>query len=151
MRIREGYVARAGSCSVMRGVFFCILILAGTIGVRAEIAPEHYARMQDDAPEYITIEAVAVRRGLALFDRTRPVTVTARVTSVSRSASGLTAGETITISYEHFNPRRGWVGPRPIPILQPGSRYPAYLAWDDEDVAYRPAAMGASFEPAVAD
>ncbi|MFW6227896.1 MAG: hypothetical protein ACOC2V_00435 [Alkalispirochaeta sp.] len=76
--------------------------------------------------------------------------MTARVVAVSRSATGITAGETITIEYDHLTPRRGWVGPRPIPILQTGTRYPAFLAWDATEGTFRPAARGAGFEPPVA-
>jgi hypothetical protein len=123
------------------------LVLAGATNLPGEIAPEHYARMQDDAPEYVTIEPVSVQTGFAPFRRTRMITVTARVIAVSRSVSGIAVGDTITIRYQHFNPPRGWVGPRPIPILRRGARYPAYLSWDATEGTFRPAARGASFEP----
>lgn len=135
----------------LRALLLGALALAATTYLPAEIAPEHYAGMQNDALEYVTIETTAVRKGFALFSRTRTVTVTARVVTVSRSTSGINVGDTITIRYEHFNPGRGWAGPRPIPILEVGARYPAYLAWDATDSTFRPAAMGASFERPVAD
>jgi hypothetical protein len=128
-----------------------MFLLAGTTDLSAEIAPEHYARMQDTAPEYVTIEPAAVRKGVALFSRTRPVRVTALVVAVSRSATGIAVGDSITIRYEQFTPPRGWVGPRPIPILQTGTRYPAYLAWDAKESTFRPAAQGASFESLMVD
>jgi hypothetical protein len=142
-------------CSICRVRLPALLLgafaLAVTTHLPAEIAPENYAGMQNDAPEYVTIEPTAVRTGFALFSRTRPVAVTARVVTVLRSASGINVGDTITIRYEHFNPRRGWAGPRPIPILEVGTRYPAYLAWDAAENSFRPAAMGASFQSPVAD
>jgi len=137
--------------SRLRVLLVGALVLAGATHLPAEIAPEHYARMQDDAAEQVTIEAVTVRKGFAPFRRTRAITVSARVVAVSRSATGITVGDTITIRYEHFNPPRGWVGPRPIPILRTGTRYPAFLSWDATEETYRPAARGASFEPPASD
>jgi len=147
----QGRAPRRFRGGLLRALVFGVFVLAGSTDLPAEIAPEHYARMQDAAPEYVTIEPAAVRKGVALFSRTRPVRVTAVVVAVSRSATGIAVGDSITIRYEHFTPPRGWVGPRPIPILQTGARYPAYLAWDATESAFRPAARGASFEVVAAD
>jgi hypothetical protein len=131
--------------SLLQALLFSALVLAVAGYLPADIAPENYAKMQDSAPEYLTIEPATVRKGFALFGRTRPVTVTARVVTVFRSATGIADGDTITIRYTHHRSRRGWAGPRLIPILQRGIRYPAYLEWDAADATFRPAALDNRF------
>lgn len=146
--LRRSAGLRGGVLAILVVVSYAVV---GTEGLSAEIAPEYYAEMQEDAPEYVVIEPTDVRTGIALFGRSKPVTVTARVVAVYRTVTGITVGDTITIRYEHFNPRRGWVGPRPIPILRTETRYPAFLSWDGTDATFRPAAMGASFEPPITE
>jgi hypothetical protein len=69
--------------------------------------------------------------------------VTAKVACSARSASGLTAGATITVGYSTFLVRpHGWAGPRNIAMLQPGV-HTAYLTKSGD--AYAPTARGQSF------
>lgn len=128
-------------------LLFLLLLLPADAA--AEIAPRYYAQMQRDAPEYLQIEVLKVRHSLLWVGRTTSVTVTAKVIAVKRSKKGLVAGDVITIRYDHYRPPRDWVGPRPIPILRKGETCPAFLGWSDEVRAYRPAALGASFEPLI--
>ena len=122
-----------------------LLLLAGS-ALTAEINPVEYARMQASAPEQLFIAVLRVTSPRqSLFSSTRTVTVNARVESVSFSASQLSEGDTITIEYTTFTPGRGWVGPRPIPILKRGDSYPAFLILDRETTRYLPAARGYSF------
>jgi hypothetical protein len=130
---------------------FCGWMLAAAIGLLisgraawAELPPSAYAQMRDKAGEALRIEVLKVD-GLA---RSGPneeshFTVTARVVCTARSASGLTPGATITISYATVLQRpRGWVGPGRIGILEPRI-YAAYL--HKSGAIYAPAAGGQSF------
>lgn len=127
-------------------VALCFLV--ATVAI-AEIAPEYYAADQNSAPEYLVVEVLRVERPLLTFSSNIPISANLRVLSVHRSASGLQPGDEITVRYEHFRPQRGWTGPRPIPVLQKGQSYPAFLAWSPDEGCYGPAARGASFEPAI--
>ena len=125
-----------------------ILLLLVVSDLPAEINPLEYARMQQSAPERLVIQVLKVTtRRQSLFSTTRIVTVNARVEVVSYSESHLSEGDTITIEYTTFKPGRGWVGPRPIPILKQRTSYPAFLVLDRERTLYVPAARGYSFAP----
>lgn len=126
-----------------------LLALALPFFLGAEIAPEYYAAWQSQAPEEILIRVQRVQTPLISFSRTKPVTLNAEVISVTRSQSGLQPGDRITIKYEHFSPPRSWVGARPLPLLQRGKEYPAFLQWSGEENAYLPAAQGASFQAKI--
>jgi hypothetical protein len=125
------------------------LMLIPNTKLFAEIHPKYYAEMQAEAGEYIEIEVDRVRRGLSLYPRTTPLTIKATVLSVWRSETKLEVGDSITIKYDHLEPARNWVGPRPIPVLRRDGRYPAFLTWYKGKEAYIPAARGASFEPEI--
>lgn len=115
--------------------------------VRADLPPHEYARLRSAAPIVAVIEVEQVRRGFGLFREFIPVMVTAVVTDVVVGAEGLRTGDSVVITYHHQRPRRGWVGPRPVPLLQPGQSYTAYLRLsEDGSGTYQPAARGASFE-----
>lgn len=134
---------------------FCGLVALGWLGVlgparaTAEIAPEQYAALQQNSPERLEIEVLRVDRPLFSFGTEIEVTANARVVTVHSSLTRLQPGDSITVRYTHNRPRRGWVGPRPIPIIERGRRYPAYLEWSSELNCYTPAARGASFEAPV--
>jgi len=115
----------------------------------AAIEPKYYRREQDAAPEYLTIKVLRVNKDFNFLARSRQIEVTAEVTGVYRSASGLQPGDKIRIRYTHFRPGQGWVGPRPIPILEKKRTYPAFLTKDTQHNGYLPAARGASFEPLI--
>jgi hypothetical protein len=125
-----------------------IFLAAGPLRpLPAELSPQEYTRMRAEAPVLAAITVDRVRRGLGLFRETIPVTVHATVHDVRRGEGLITEGGSILIVYEHRRPRRGWVGPRPIPLLRRGTRYTAYLLpSDDGHDTFYPAARGASFE-----
>lgn len=126
-----------------------LAVFGPLLSPRAEIAPRYYTEMQETAPEHLEIQVTKVNRGLRVFGGNQPVTVTAVVREVRQSQTGLQVGQTIRIQYTHFKPNRRWVGPRPIPLLEKGRTYPAFLSWSDDEQVYRPAARGASFEPLI--
>jgi hypothetical protein len=136
----------------MRGrATFCRWMLIGAIGLLisgrnawAELPPTAYAKMQQRADELLQIEVLSVQ-GLARRgpNEESHLTLTAKVVCTARSASGLTAGATITVGYSTVLVRtRGWVGPGSIAVLKPGV-YTAYLVKSGD--SYAPAAGGQSF------
>lgn len=135
----------------IRTLFFIMLIAVPGIMLSAtataELSPQVYADMQNASPEFLQIRVEQVDTGWCfLICRSRNITVTATVTAVTRTATQLTVGDTITIHYKHQRPIPGFVGPSPIPILEAGQTYPAYLEVDDENPAiYTPRARGQSF------
>lgn len=135
----------------IRTLFFIMLIAVPGIMLSAtataELSPQVYADMQNASPEFLQIRVEQVDTGWCFFIcRTRTIKVTATVTSVVRTATQLAVGDTITIHYEHQRPIPKFVGPSPIPILEVGQTYPAYLRRETETPAiYTPTAMGQSF------
>ena len=124
--------------------FMCVPAIAS-----AAIAPVHYRNAQQSAPDLVTIEVIDVQTSVCLFNacRSQTVTVKAKVKAVARTKSGLKAGHTITIVYEH-RPLKGRSGPSPIRILTKGETTPAYLQVEGDAKGPRvwaPAARKASF------
>lgn len=118
--------------------------------VSAELPPDVYERMQRDAPEVLKISVKRVfanRKGALDFSGDRDVTVFAIVVSVTKTASGLKAGDEIVIRYVAKNPDEKMAGPRPIPKLEEKKEYPAWLS-KSEAGHYEPAARGFSFTSA---
>ena len=131
------------------------LLAAGVMAVlplppaRAELPPWVYAEEQRAAPLKLEIAVQRVQRWPVL-QPTR-LLVEARVLAVLRQPRGsdLRAGASLLLSYplpaSHAD---GWVGPAPLPLLQPAQRLPAWLEPDpDRRGLYRPAAQGRSFGP----
>lgn len=118
--------------------------LLGWDAARAELPPSVYMQQQKSAPEAVRIEVLRVEGMIDEGEEQRSdLVVTARVLCVGRSAAGLKPGEEIAIAYATVvKHRRGWAGPRPLPILTAGP-YPAYLAKAGDRFA--PAASGWSF------
>lgn len=115
--------------------------------VSADLPPEEYERLRTAAPIVVEIQVEQVRRGFGFFRQSIPVTVTATLVAVVVGPEHLRTGDSVVITYTHQRPRRGWVGPRPIPLLQRGQPYTAYLRQgEDGSGTYHPAARGASFE-----
>ena len=123
------------------------LVLLSTAILFAEIAPEEYEKMKRGASEQLELRIDSVRRTWGLFSRTTYVKAKATVTAVHQSLTRLSIGDSITITYEIYKPpRSGWVGPRPIPLLQKGEETPAYLDYEKKKKKNIPSARGASFE-----
>ncbi len=115
----------------------------------SEISPREYALMQINAPEELIIEVISVKRKFVLFKQPKPIVIIARIEHVLYSETELQEDDTIIISYDFFSPKGGWAGPRPIPVLETGEFYPAFLQFSEETGCYFPAARGASFESRI--
>ncbi len=130
----------------MKKVAIIALLLLLSALCYGEIHPKYYQQDQENADEALIIRVTKVRKGCCFACRNQKVRIHAEVLSVERSRSGLEKGSTITIRYNHFNPPRKWVGPRPVPILKKGKEYPAFLNRMKDEEYYVPAARGYSFE-----
>lgn len=130
----------------MRNILISVVLLLSAGVLAAEISPDSYRLMQESSPEKLIIEVLRVKTPWISLSRTKPVTVGAKIVRVQYSETRLSEGDEITITYEHFKPKAGWVGPRPIPILSEDTQYPAFLQYDAESISYTPAARGYSFE-----
>ena len=126
--------------------FLLSIIILSSFCINAEIEPKYYIEWQQQASENIEIRVTKASKGFAPFMSNVGITVKAEVLAVKKSDSGLKVGDSILITYDHFRPKKDWVGPRPIPILKKGSSYPAYLHKSKEADEYLPAARGYSFE-----
>jgi hypothetical protein len=91
-------------------------------------------RQRENAPEILTVRVERVRQDFAVSASGCPmasVTLTARVTGVTRSGSGLKPGSPITIHYNRrpvaLNPF-AMCGPISIPVPRAGTECAAYLA-----------------------
>lgn len=125
-----------------------VALVLFTMPLSAEMAPEVYEQMKSSAPEQLEVRVRSVQVRAYLLTRARDVTVKAEILAVTRSETMLSDGDGITIRYESYNPpKRGWAGPRPIPIVKKGEETVAFLQWDAALRCYVPAARGASFEP----
>lgn len=117
--------------------------------VFAELPPEVYEEMQRKSPEVMKIHVNKVeseRLGLLDFSGDRRQAVEATVISVTRTGSGLKAGDAIVIRYIARNPDEEMARPSPIPQLKEGKEYPAWLS-KAKAGHYEPAARGYSFSP----
>ena len=130
-------------------VMTAVLLLVSGGYVFGELSPLVYQQMQQDAQEYYIIRITRVRTPFRLFSRDKPVIASAAVQQVIRSQRSAVPGEIIEIRYESYAPPRGWVGPRPVPILNRGSSYHAFLSWSEANGYFTPAARGASFDPPI--
>ncbi len=114
-----------------------------------EIAPLEYRSMQLNAPEQLQLSIAHVSKRWRPFSGGTAITVKAEVIGVVSSETNLVEGDSITISYVHQKLKKGWAGPRPIPILDKKSETTAFLVYDEDAGLYVPAARGASFEPLI--
>jgi hypothetical protein len=130
-------------------IIFLILLALFSCGEKlsGEIAPEYYRQWQQQSPEHLLIKTRSVNHPPICFRKSVTVSVEAQVLNVFRSATELQPGRIIKIRYQHFKPSKGWVGPRPLPLLENGKVYHAFLVNDSNNVFYGPAARGYSFSP----
>jgi hypothetical protein len=135
----------------------CTAMSAGSVA-RAEAPMSTYRAMQDKAPEALRLKVLSVNQQVSrgeIHDRpgqtatveTISLTISAQVEQVIRSASGLTPGATITISYQITKRTPPFPGGRQAILLEPGQHVMAYLARATGST-YQPAAYGGSFERA---
>ena len=119
----------------------------GTTAARAELPPAVYAEEQRRA------EVVAVLRVISTRRHQDTLSVQARILELKRQPNGshLQGGQVIQLRYALPVWRRpGWVGPSPIPVLQPGQQVTAWLNREAGSNAwFHPAAGGRSFGPSM--
>lgn len=112
--------------------------------VAAELPPGSYDKLKAEAQEKLKIKIVGVEQegtGGKL-----KVTFTAKVLQVERSASGLKAGDKITIHSYRWT--KSYAGPKNPPLLPQGWVGVAYLNQaQGAGKDYKLAAYGESFEP----
>ncbi|MFO1485166.1 MAG: protease complex subunit PrcB family protein [Verrucomicrobiaceae bacterium] len=113
-----------------------------TSRLQAELPPAVYDELKHNSPESLTIEALSVK----VSDSA--VSVSAKVSAVERSRSGLKPGATIQIEYH--SEKQTKPGPSEAPVLEKGKSYQAYLSQSDTPGIYQLAARGHSFETARA-
>ena len=119
---------------------------------RAELPPWVYGQEQRQAPYALELLVRSVHStGTAAAGQR--LQVQAQVVEVKRQPPGarLKPGDRIMLGYALPQPRpQGWVGPSPLPQLEPGERMPAWLTLDpDRPGSYQPAAGGRSFGPSL--
>ncbi|WP_062264223.1 hypothetical protein [Endozoicomonas arenosclerae] len=126
--------------SVLAGLLFLNIALA-------ELPPYVYEEWQDNSPEELI---VTVKRVNVHVDennnRLLHCSVTVIVDDVMRSETDLTEGVILKIRYYHRIPEPYFTGPSPIPVINAGESYLAYLKKVDEQF-YTPSAGGLSFIP----
>ncbi|MGA0022796.1 MAG: hypothetical protein ACO3GW_11540, partial [Vulcanococcus sp.] len=120
--------------------------------VRAELPPAVYAQEQRQAPYALELLVRSVHR-TGTVAAGQQLQVVAQVLEVKRQPAGarLKLGDQILLDYA-LPPARaqGWVGPSPVPALEPGERVPAWLSPDRARPGrFQPAAGGRSFGPSL--
>nr|WP_321305362.1 hypothetical protein [uncultured Sphaerochaeta sp.] len=134
----------------MRKLLLLVFLLIFPLALlTSEIAPVEYRFMQINAPEQLHLSIRSVSKRWRPFTGGTEITVKAEVIGVVSSETNLAEGDCITISYMHQKLKKGWAGPRPIPILERRTTTEAFLAFDEEHGSYVPAARGASFDPLI--
>lgn len=133
-------------CAPLSLLLFSLLLLATP--ARAELPPDAYRAMQQQAPEVLRIVVHSVDTSICWFwlCSGRDVVVQAEVKAVERTAGATKAGDRIEIRYRHV-PLDGRSGPRPIRIVREGEAIPAFLSREGDH--FEPAARGASFQALV--
>jgi len=126
--------------------------LACSSVVRAELPPAVYAQEQRQAPYALELLVRSVHR-TGTVAAGQQLQVVAQVLEVKRQPAGarLKLGDQILLDYA-LPPARaqGWVGPSPVPALEPGERVPAWLSPDRARPGrFQPAAGGRSFGPSL--
>jgi hypothetical protein len=124
-----------------RWLFFTLL--ASALALRAELSPEAYQQLQNSAPEQLAILVTGVVKTPTATGI--QVDATATVIDVERSATGLSGGNLITLSYLQVPLPAGAVGPALVPLVIKGVTYTAYLQGGPPPSAYSPVAQGQSF------
>lgn len=135
----------------MLRVLIVSLLAVSTAVLFAEINPMYYREMQEKAPERLRIKPTDVSRDWYFWRNERKVRVKAQVVKVLKSAAGLAAGNQVYFEYVMFEPPSdGWVGPRPMPLLQEGVEVDFFgektETRKDKGIVLNPTARGYSFD-----
>ena len=110
------------------------------------LSPSMYRKAQARSSDVLTIKVQKVRT-YRYRNNYFDVRVRARVLSVQRASRWIHRGDWITIRYRTYHRLpRGTFGAGPIPLLQKGHRYRAYLKRYRHSRIYTPAAGARSFK-----
>jgi len=131
----------------MRTLLACLLLL-GLVDLRAELSPDHYRRLQEEAPEALVLQVgeVATKVTLGKDGKMTDVTATATVKSVARSKSGLKPGDTIRLSYTIITTIIPMPGPSQPKVLTKDETVRAFLKPGADPKTLTTAAYGQSFQ-----
>jgi hypothetical protein len=132
---------------VVLSVFALSAVGAWCLPARADLPPQAYQRMQEEAEEELTIEVqrVTTSETKNAQGTVVEVDVKARVKEVRRTEAKPKEGAVIRIRYTHFIPKVETLGAGEVPILKAEKVYPAFLDKDGKFDWYVPAARGWSF------
>ena len=122
------------------------LVIFLTATVMAELPPSAYEAMQAKAPEFFEVEVLRVDVKPSEATNEKKITLTARVGKTFRTASGISEGAVITITYTEVARPTGWVGLGRVPILNEGNKKIAFLEKGPKPNQYLPAAGAMTFE-----
>ena len=117
-----------------------------TATLMAELPPSAYDAMQAKATEFLEVEVLNVDVKPSEATNEKKITLTARVGKAFRSATGVTEGSVISITYSEVNRPTGWGGPGRVPILKEGDKKVAYLGKGPKPNQYLPAAGAMTFQ-----
>lgn len=138
------------SCSFCRGWLFFSLLLGAVlllpVPLRANLPPSAYEAMQQAAAEALQIEVLRVETEPGTQLDEEVICLTAVVTRVERSASGLQAGDSIQVVYTLKMGADGRPQPGQPPALEEGFSGSAFLQREPDSPIYHPAALALSFE-----
>lgn len=142
-------LARSFHECASRALLLVLLVAFAAVNVAAELPPSAYKQMQAKAGERLQIEVLSIKETVVRDEpdfKQTSITIEARVVKVLRTRSRTKRNQTISITYLHDEHSGGWAGPSPVPILEQGKTYPAFLT-KSKDGVYAPAAGGHSFDP----
>lgn len=122
-------------------------LLIGLTALHAELSPDHYRRLQDEAAEALVVKIaqVDVKVTLGKDGKQFDVRATATVQSVLRSKAGHRPGDVIPIAYTVIQTVVPMPGPSQPKILAKDETVRAYLKPGDGAKTLGPAAYGQSF------
>lgn len=122
-------------------------LLIGLTALHAELSPDHYRRLQDEAAEALVVKTnqVDVKVTLGKDGKQIDVRATATVQSVLRSKAGHKPGDVIQIAYTVIQTVVPMPGPSQPKILAKDETIRAYLNPTGDRQTLGPAAYGQSF------
>ena len=127
-----------------RSILAFVLIL--TAPLMAELPPSAYEAMQAKAPEFFEVEILRSDVNPGDGPNDKKITLTARVSKTFRTATGISEGAVITITYTEVARPAGWAGPGRVPILKEGDKKVAFLEKGPKPNQYLPAAGAMTFQ-----
>ena len=121
-------------------------VLMLTAPLMAELPPSAYEAMQAKAPEFFEVEILRSDVKPEDGPNDKKITLTARVSKTFRTATGISEGAVITITYTEVARPAGWAAPGRVPILKEGDKKVAFLEKGPKPNQYLPAAGAMTFQ-----